>query len=262
MLRSEDADRVRLLTLDRPEALNAFNEALYDATAEALSSAAADPDVAVVVLTGTGRAFSAGTDVREMSARNDGAPVMGEHGFVGMVDQLVEFPKPLLCAVNGMAVGVGATMLALADLVIMAADARIRCPFTDLAVAPEAASSFLFPLLLGRQHATWTLLGSEWLSAEECKEMGLAWRVSQPDALLTDTMAVARRLATKSIGSLMESKRTIMAPLKEPIAAARRRESQAFSRLLGAPANLEALTALAERRPPDFLRIDAEHRCV
>src|SRR5687767_2022613 len=106
MLRCEDADRVRLLTLDRPDALNAFNEALYDATTEAIIDAAADPTVAVLVLTGTGRSFSAGTDVREMSARNSGAAVAGKHGFPGMIDQLVEFPKPFICAVNGMGLGV------------------------------------------------------------------------------------------------------------------------------------------------------------
>jgi enoyl-CoA hydratase/carnithine racemase len=106
--------------------------------------------------------------------RNQGDFQNGEHGFPGLVDQLVAFPKPLLCAVNGMALGIGGTMLAFADLVFMSTDARVRCPFTDLAVAPEAASSFTFPLLLGRQNATWALLSSEWLSAETCKEMGLA----------------------------------------------------------------------------------------
>ena len=94
---------VATLTLDRPDRLNAFNEELYDATTEALIEAAADPGIAVVVITGTGRSFSAGTDVVEMAARNTGGAVDGKHGFGGMIDQLVEFPKPLLCAVNGIA---------------------------------------------------------------------------------------------------------------------------------------------------------------
>ena len=175
VLRIDDHDRVRLITLDRPEALNAFNEALYDATVEALRDATAAPDVAVVVLTGTGRAFSAGTDVAEMAARTadpEGFQA-GTHGFPGLIDELTDFPKPLLCAVNGMALGIGATLLAYADVVVMASDARIRCPFTDLAVAPEAASSFLFPLLMGRQNASWMLMSSEWFSAEDCERMGL-----------------------------------------------------------------------------------------
>jgi len=145
MLRLDDAGRVRTITLDRPEALNAFNEELYDATAQALIDAGADPSVVVVVLTGMGRSFSAGTDVIELAARNSAGLVAGAHGFVGMLDQLVGFPKPLVRAVNGMALGVGATMLVYADLVLMSTDARVRCPFTDLAVAPEAGSSYMLP---------------------------------------------------------------------------------------------------------------------
>src|SRR5881227_4383377 len=167
MIRIEDADRVRLITLDRPDALNAFNEALYDATTEALREASSSPDIAVVVLTGTGRAFSAGTDVLEMGQRGDPNFVAGKYGFPGLIDSLLDLTKPLICAVNGLALGVGVTMLALADLVFMAEDARARCPFTDLAVAPEAGSSYTFPMLLGRHDATWMLMSSEWFSAEE-----------------------------------------------------------------------------------------------
>lgn len=261
MLRVEDDGRVRVVTLDRPEALNAFDEALYDATADALLAAASDPGVAVVVLTGAGRAFSAGTDVVEMAARTadpDGFPV-GRHGFRGLVDVLADFPKPLLCAVNGLALGIGVTLIGFAELVVMASDARVRCPFTDLAVAPEAASSYLFPLLVGRQRASWLLLSSEWFSADECQRMGLAWRVVEAGVLLPATMEAARTLAAKPIASLVETKRTIVAAHRDLVAAARAREDRAFARLLGQPANLEAFAALAERRPPDFAAVDAAH---
>jgi enoyl-CoA hydratase/carnithine racemase len=253
--------RIRTMTFDRPDALNAFNEALYDATTDALRAAAADPDVAVVVLTGSGRAFSTGTDVTEMAARTIDPDNFrtGTHGFPGMIDEIVCFPKPILCAVNGLALGVGATMLGLVDLVLMSRDARVRCPFTALAVAPEAASSYTFPLLMGRQAATWALMSSEWLSADECVAAGLAWRVCEPDALIDETMVVARVLASKPIASLVETKRTIVASHVASIAAARERENNAFARLLGLPANLEAFRAFAERREPDFPAIDREH---
>ncbi|HET6963994.1 MAG TPA: enoyl-CoA hydratase-related protein [Acidimicrobiales bacterium] len=256
----EDDARVRLLRLNRPDALNAFNEALYDATTEALMAAAADPSVAVVVLTGTGRGFSAGTDVIEMASRT-GNPdfVPGRHGFPGMVAQLTDFPKPLVCAVNGLALGIGATILGFADLVLMSSEARLRCPFTDLAVAPEAASSYLMPLLVGRQNATWLLMSSEWFSAQECHEMGLVWRLCGPDELLPEALGVARHLASKPLASLVETKRTIVAGHRSAIAEARRREDRAFQRLLGRPANLEAFAALAARRPPEFPRVDTEH---
>ena len=258
MLNVEDDGRVRIITLDRPNALNAFNETLYDATTVALSQAAASPEVAVVVLTGAGRAFSAGTDVVEMASRvtDPSGFRAGEHGFPGMVDQLAAFPKPLICSVNGLALGIGATLLGFADLVLMSSDARIRCPFTDLAVAPEAASSYLFPLLMGRQEASWLLLSSAWLSAADCARIGLAWRVTPAEQLLEETMTVAQALAAKPIASLIETKRTIVAAHRDQIAGARKREDVAFARLLGEPANREALTALAERRSPDFAAVD------
>ena len=256
MLRIEDTDRVRVLTLDRPDALNAFNEALYDATTIALRDAAVDDTIAVVVVTGAGRAFSAGTDLLEMAARGtDPAFVPGTYGFGGMIDTLIDFPKPLLCAVNGIGLGIGATMLALVDLVFMSSTAKLKCPFTDLAVAPEAASSYTFPLLLGRQNATWALLSSEWLGAHECHEMGLVWKVCEPDDLLDTTMRHAKHLARKPISSLVESKAAMNAPYRAELAAARERENAAFSKLMAGPANKEALQAFAEKRTPDFTKL-------
>ncbi|HMK08201.1 MAG TPA: enoyl-CoA hydratase/isomerase family protein, partial [Anaerolineales bacterium] len=100
MLLISDDNRVRTLTLSRPESLNAFNEALFDATATALSAAAEDPDVAVVVITGAGRAFSAGADLVEMAAKvANPQGYAGQHGFFRMLEVLTAFPKPLICAV-------------------------------------------------------------------------------------------------------------------------------------------------------------------
>lgn len=253
-----DDKRVRTLTLDRPDALNSFDEALYDATTEALLDAAADPDVAVVLLTGNGRAFSAGTDLREMHARTtdpDFKP--GKHGFPGLLDALVEFPKPLICAVNGIGLGIGATVLGFADLAFMSSDARLKCPFTGLGVAPEAASSYLLPTLIGRQNAAWVLMSSEWIDAAQAKEMGLVWRVCEPDDLLPEARKHAEVLAAKPISSLIAVKRTMTAPLRAEIDAARERENECFRELMGGPANLEALTAFAEGRAPDFTALPA-----
>jgi enoyl-CoA hydratase/carnithine racemase len=176
-----------------------------------------------------------------------------------LIDALVEFPKPLLCAVNGIAVGIGATMLGLADLVVMSRAARVRCPFTALAVAPEAASSYTFPMLMGRQRASWALMSSEWMAAEECFEAGLVWKMCDAGALMDETMAAARVLADKPLASLIECKRVIAAAARGPIAEARARENEAFRRLMGRPANVEALAAFAERRSPDFVAIDTAH---
>ena len=248
-----DEARVRTVTLNRPDALNAFNEALYDALTIALRDAADDPAVAVVLITGSGRAFSAGTDLLEMGERVTNPDfVPGEHGFTGLVDALEAFDKPLVLAINGLGLGIGLTIIGFADLAFMSTEARLKCPFTSLGVAPEAASSFLLPRLVGRQNAAWVLLSSEWISAQEAHEMGLVWRVCEPADVLPVATEHAARLARLPISSLRAVKRTMLAPLADQIHAARARENQCFIDLMGGPANAEALTAFAEGRTPDF----------
>ncbi|WP_182379922.1 enoyl-CoA hydratase-related protein [Nocardioides sp. WS12] len=253
-----DANRVRTILLNRPEALNAFNEELYDATADALLEAAQDPSVAVVLISGNGRAFSAGTDLLEMHriATDPDFP-RGKHGFIGLLDALVDFPKPLVVAVNGLGLGIGATILGFADLAFMSTQARLKCPFTSLGVAPEAASSYLFPALVGRQNAAWALLSAEWIGAAEAQAMGLVLRVCEPDDLLPVARQHAEVLASRPISSLIAVKRTMTEPHREAIRAARDRENAAFAELMGGPANLEALAAFAEGRQPDFTQLPA-----
>lgn len=244
-----DDGGVRTVTLDRPEALNAFNEALYDATTVALREADADPDVVVVVLTGTGRAFSAGNDLKEMAARvSDPNFESGEYGFQGLMEILTALRKPLLCAVNGLAVGIGTTILGYADLVFMSSTARLKCPFTSLGVAPEAASSYLLPQLMGRQNAAWLLMSSEWVDAADAQRMGIAWKVCEPDDLMAETRRHADILASRPLASLMAVKHTIVEPTRGEITAAIEREYAQFAELLGGVANAEALTAFADRR--------------
>jgi len=256
MLTITDQDRVRLLTLDRPDALNAFNEALYDAVSGALVDAAADDDVATVVITGSGRAFSAGQDLLEMSERITNPDfVPGEYGFPGLIDQLAAFPKPLLLAINGLGLGIGTTIIGFADLVFMSTDAKLKCPFTSLGVAPEAASSLLFPQLLGHQNAAWVLLSAEWILADEAKELGLVWKVTAPDELLDVTMQHATKLAAMPISSLIAVKGTMTAGRVAATRAARDLEDAQFQKLMGGPANMEALAAFAERRPADFTNL-------
>lgn len=245
----EDNNRVRTLTLNRPEALNAFNEALYDETTIALRAAAEDPDVAVVLLTGAGRAFSAGNDLVEMQTRITNPEFTpGEHGFYGMIEVIADFPKPLICAVNGVGVGVGCTILGYADLAFMSSTARLKCPFTSLGVAPEAASSYLMPRLVGRQNAAWLLMSSEWVSASEALEMGLVWKVCEPDELLSEARRHAEILAAKPISSLVAVKRAMVAPIRDQISAAVEREKALFVELVGAAANVDALAQFADRK--------------
>jgi enoyl-CoA hydratase/carnithine racemase len=245
----DDANGVRTLVLNRPQALNAFNEALYDATTIALRDADDDPDVAVIVLTGAGRAFSAGNDLVEMQARiTDPGFRSGRYGFPGMIETLTALRKPLILAVNGLGVGIGATILGYADLVFMSTSARLKCPFTSLGVAPEAASSYLLPQLVGRQNAAWMLLSSEWVDAAEAQQMGFVWKVCEPDDLLAEVRRHAEVLASRPIPSLIAVKQTMVEPTRAEITAAAAREYAQFSELLGGAANADALAAFADRR--------------
>ncbi len=253
MIEITNEGRVRVIRLNRPESKNAFNEALYDHLTETLIEADGDQGVAVVVVTGTGDSFSSGTDVVEMAQRmGDPNFTPGKYGFPGLADQLIDFPKPLLCAVNGIGLGIGVTILGLADLVFMGESARVKCPFTDLALAPEAGSSFTFPKIMGRQNATWMLMSSEWLSAQQCFEMGLVYKICADSELMDTCMEHAQVLAAKPISSLVASKKVVMDPIRDQIYAARKREDKAFAELMGKPANMEALTAFAEKRDPNF----------
>ena len=249
ILEVHDQDRVRTLTLNRPQVLNAFNEALYAATSDALRQAADDSSVAVVLITGNGRAFSAGADLYEMQQRIvDPDFAGGTSEFITMIDRLTTFPKPLICAVNGAGVGIGATILGYADLVFMATTARLKCPFTSLGVAPEAASSYLLPRLIGRQNAAWLLMSSEWVSATEAHDMGLVWKVCEPDQLLPEARRHAAIIASRPIASLIAVKTTMTAPLHDGIGAARQRENACFLELMGAQANAAALSEFVTRQ--------------
>ncbi|MCP5026704.1 MAG: enoyl-CoA hydratase/isomerase family protein [Actinomycetia bacterium] len=251
---TEDHGRVRLITINRPDNLNAMNNDVYAGIGDALAGAAESDTTAVTVITGAGRAFSAGQDLAEMQDANAGSGV--ENQFPFMLHELTEFKKPLLAAVNGLGVGIGMTFLAHCDLVFMARTARLRTPFPQLGLAPEAGSSYTFVQRLGWQDAAYTLMSGRWFGADECQAMGLVWRITEPESLLAETLSVAEELAANPIPSLVETKQLLLASgHAEGAGNAHRRELKAFARLQGASANNEALAAFLDKRDPDFTSI-------
>ena len=235
-----DADGVRLVTWNRPDALNAFNDEVWDGTRDALRGAQADPEIRCIVVTGTGRAFSAGQDLGEMLA----PPDHGDdelHGYRGFIPVLEELDKPLLAAVNGIGVGIGATILPYCDIVWIASDARLKVPFVTLGVTTEAAGSVLLPQRMGWQAAAHFIFTGSWLSAEEAVACGLAFRVSEPGQALDDAMAAALILGGLSVDSLQTTKRLMVAGRLEAGRAAREREDAEFVRMVGSATNAEAL---------------------
>ena len=257
ILHIEKLGRVRLLSLNRPNALNAFNDDLYDALRRALDEAAASPDVAVVVLTGKGRAFSAGQDLAELEAprrHDDGL----EHGFPPFIAVVEAFPKPLIAAVNGIGVGIGLTILLHCDLVLIAEDARLRAPFVSLGVTAEAGSTHLLPATIGWQETAHLLYTASWLDAAHAVASGIAWRSFASEALLDAALEVAASMAEMPIPSLIGTKKLLLDARLDAVRTARDRENVTFAGLVRGPANLEAIAAFQEKRKPDFTRLAAE----
>jgi enoyl-CoA hydratase/carnithine racemase len=232
----EDADGVRLIAFDRPDVRNAFDAAMYEAVTTALSDSLVDDEIRSVVLTGRGKAFTAGQDLREMAelAAGKGGPEAGS-GFQGLLEVVVSFDKALLAAVHGVGVGLGCTLLAHVDLVLLDESARLRVPFAELGVPPEAASSWLLPERMGWQRAAALLLASEWIDADTAVASGLAFRVCPNGTVLAETMELARRIASFPAHATREIKRLMMAPRAEAIGAARGREEAAFAALFADP---------------------------
>ena len=238
VLRVEDGDGVRVCTFDRPDALNAFNQSLWLALTDALVDAAVDDDLRCVVLTGSGRAFTAGQDLTEMT---DPSAFEGEEpGYNHLMPVLESFPKPLLAAVNGVGVGIGLTILPHCDLVLIADDARLKAPFISLGVTTEASASVLLPATMGWQRAAELLFTEPWLTADDAVERGLALRSVPADDLLDEAMALARGIGALPLAPLVATKRLLTAGRAEAVAAARQRELAEF------PALVQALLDAAE----------------
>ena len=256
-IKVDTSNRVQTITLNRPEALNSFNDDMYRAVGEALSAAADNDAVSVVIITGEGRAFCAGTDLEEMSD-----PTRMEPGFVGQfgyfINQVASFPKPLLAAVNGLGVGIGLTLLPHCDLAYMSSAARLRAPFVALGLTVEAGNSYLLPSTLAWSDAADLLFTGRWIDAAEAKEMGLIYRISDPDTLSSDVMAKALAIAAMPLVSLITTRRLMLAHRKDGFEQAHAAEQGAFAVLTGAPANREAIAAFMEKRDPDFSSLSSD----
>jgi enoyl-CoA hydratase/carnithine racemase len=222
VLRIDDDGAVRLLTLDRPDARNAFNRALYDGVGAALTEAAADDTVSVCVITGAGDIFSAGQDLKAL-ARVKENPEEAK-GFDPFARALTAFDKPLLAAVNGAAVGIGTTLLLHCDLVLVSDTARFKLPFVGLGLAPEAASSVLLPAAIGPQAANYYLLTGDWMDAETAVTRGLAWQRCAPEQLLEEALGLAQTIAKAPVDALRTSKQLLQAARADAVQAALDRE--------------------------------------
>lgn len=252
---------VLLVTLNRPDRKNAFNHRMWCDFRDALAEAQANDAVRVVVVTGAGSAFTAGADLSEMMGGGSGEAQSAEgHGFGSFMDRLCAFDKPLIAAVNGVGVGIGLTMLLHCEYAYIARGARLRAPFITLGVVPEAGASYLLPAVIGMRNAMDLLFESDFISAERAVELGIATHLCDPDVVVGDALERAQQLAAKPLGSLRWTKRLVLATRQDLVAAARRREDDAFLHRVGSPENMEAVSAFFAKRLPDFSNVPPTDR--
>lgn len=243
---------VLTVTLNRLDRKNSITSAMYGAMADALAGAQADPAVRVVVLQGHETIFSAGNDIDEFLNQ----PPAGQDSPVfRFLRGIAEFPKPLLAAVCGPAVGVGTTMLFHCDLVYAGDNAAFSMPFANLGLCPEAASSLLVPQMFGYHRAAEALLLGEPFMAEAALEAGLVNRVLPPTEANNFAQAQARKLAAKPLSSLVETKRLMKGGQRQAVLDRMQEEGASFGRMLREPAAREAFTAFMEKRKPDFSKV-------
>lgn len=239
--------RVCTITFNRPEKKNAFNRGAWLALKAALQQAREDDAVSVVIFTGAGNDFSSGVDLSDLTGEPNERPP-----FEIMMDELTLLDKPLLAAARGVAIGFGATSLCHCDVVYVGESLKMRLPFVNLGLVPEAACSYTLPRNIGYQQAAELLFTAEWIDAQKAVRTGIARQVIPDNALLDHAQTKAAEMAQWPRNSLRETKRLLMQSHAAAITQLRELELAAMMRQVGSPENVEAITAFLEKRPPRF----------
>jgi enoyl-CoA hydratase/carnithine racemase len=243
---TELCDGTLLVRIHRPERKNALTLAMYAGLTAALAEATRNPVIRVVVLTGSGDSFTSGNDIADFLANPPSDETSPVFQFLSALRQ---FAKPLIAAVNGVAVGIGVTLLLHCDLVYIRAGATLQLPFVNLGLCPEAGSSLLLPRLIGYPRAAELLLLGEPFSAEQALEWGLINGLgADAEATLERALAKARRLAGLPAAAVQLTKTLLRRAGTEAVRETIALESQHFVDLLHSPEAAAALHAFVSRR--------------
>jgi enoyl-CoA hydratase/carnithine racemase len=248
---TEHAGSILRVQLNRPTKRNAMTSAMYLALAGIFNEAANDDDTRVVVWHGAGDSFCAGNDIEDFLKNPPGA---GESPQADLMNELVNFDKPVVVAVQGAAIGGGTTMLTHCDFIYAAENAKFQMPFINLALVPEFGSSCSVPARIGHLRAAELILLGSPFDAGRALELGLVTEVVSDQDVLARATETARKLATKPAAALQASKRLMKQPFREQIKAAMKAENAEFSAQVRSEDAKEALTAFLEKRKPDFTR--------
>jgi enoyl-CoA hydratase/carnithine racemase len=247
------ADAVATLTLNRPASLNALDTALAVALTEALKAVAVRSDVRVVVLTGSGdRAFCAGADLKERDGMTDEEWAAQHVLFEQLHAALRDFAKPVVAAVNGVAVGGGLELAMSCDFIVAAATARFGQPEASRGIMPGCGGTQLLPRLVPRAVATELLLTGRVIDADEALRIGLVAHVFPPEELLLSALAIARRIAANSPNGVEQIRRSLRRGQDRPLAEALEAELECYRETVAHPDRVEGVRAFLEGRPPVF----------
>ncbi len=253
---------VTVLTLNRPEKLNAWTATMSAELREAIQQANADPDVAVIVLTGAGRGFCAGADISNwnQSFQRGSGPSTGG-GAAPRGDSwvhLLQQSKPVIAAVNGVAVGIGLTQVLPADIRIAGESARFGAVFAKMGVVPELASTYFLAQIVGLGAALEMCLTARMVDAAEAKQIGLVSRVVPDAQLMEEALTLANSIAALPPTQLQLAKRLFSAnAVEQDLDAVISREGEALGQAYASPEFREAVTAFMEKRQPDFRAVIA-----
>jgi len=242
---------VLTITFSRPEKKNALTDAMYKVVADALDAGQADPATRVVFFRGEGDSFSAGNDINDFLSIAMGGG--GGMNVFRVLKNLAHFDKPIVAAVKGAAVGIGTTLLLNSDLVFVAEDAKLKTPFVDLALAPEAASTILLPMAIGHQRAFAMFALGEVVSGRQAADWGIANRALPAAEVDAAGLHAARALAARAPRSVQLTKRLMRDGAR--LWAQMERENEAFGSQLTSAEAREAFTAFMEKRAPDFSKV-------
>jgi 2-(1,2-epoxy-1,2-dihydrophenyl)acetyl-CoA isomerase len=253
VLRVEDGQGgVRTLTLDRPDALNALDRELKEALLAAFRGAARDAHVRAVVVTGAGRAFCAGQDLRERGEGAPGLDVELRERYIPLVLAIRRLEKPVIAAVNGVAAGAGFSLALACDLRLMAETATLVAAFGRIGLVPDSGLSWFLPRLVGPASAARIVMVGDPLDAATAERMGLVDRVVPGASLLAEAQALAGRLAAGAPLALALSKRSLAFALEHDLETTLEFEAQLQATAGRSTDHAEGLRAFAEKRPPRF----------
>ena len=254
MINHHLADGILKIVLNRPEKKNAFTNAMYRELTQILSEGDQNPQIKVMLISGAGNAFSAGNDIADFMK----SPITHEEAPpINLLNALAGLTKPLIAAVDGVAVGIGATLLFHCDLVYAQNKARFIFPFVSLGLVPEGAISLLLPRLVGHQKAAEILFFGEPISADDAYRIGFVNKVITEPSALPYGEQQAQRLSTLSLGSVLRTKSLLKdGALKIAVLNQIDVEGKLFIDRLHGSAAKEALTAFLEKRAPNFDGLD------